>query len=65
MIKKIKRRFILLSMLPLLLVMVIIVSMMNIVNYLALVNEADQLLQVIFFTKERNRHHRSHHKRSG
>ena len=47
MIKKIKRRFILLSMLPLLLVMVIIVSMMNIVNYLALINDADELLSLI------------------
>ena len=47
MIKKIKRRFILLSMLPLLLVMVTVVTMMNVVNYLALVNEADELLGVI------------------
>ena len=47
MIKKIKRRFILLSMLPLLLVMVTVVTMMNVVNYLALVNDADELLGVI------------------
>lgn len=47
MIKKIKKRFILLSMLPLLLVMVIIVSAMNIVNYIALVRDADELLHLV------------------
>ncbi|MBQ7387485.1 MAG: HAMP domain-containing histidine kinase [Clostridia bacterium] len=47
MIKKIKKRFILLSMLPLLLVMIIIVSTMNIVNYFALVRDADEVLAVI------------------
>ncbi len=47
MIKKIRRKFILLSMLPLLLVMVIVVSMMNIVNYIALVRDANNVLDVI------------------
>ncbi len=47
MIKKIKRRFILLSMLPFLLIMVIIVATMNTVNYFTLVRDADDLLSVI------------------
>lgn len=50
MIKKIKRRFILLSMLPLLLVMLAVVVAMNAVNFAAFIKDADDATESIAFS---------------
>lgn len=47
MIKKLKRKFILLSMLSLLALLIVIILGMNLLNYVSFVNETDQLLETI------------------
>lgn len=51
MIKKLQRKFILLSMSTLLFVLTIIITSINIVNYNAVIQEADQLLSIIVENK--------------